>query len=64
MTFYHGCKKFECKPEAQDSQPGFSRIELADATSQDLVARINFPNGISLDLFGSFDAQEIKILLL
>jgi transposase len=64
MTFYHWCKKFECKPEAQDSQPGFSRIELADATSQDLVARINFPNGISLDLFGSFDAQEIKILLL
>jgi transposase len=63
MTFYHWCKKFERKTEAQDSQPGFSRIELADATSQDLVARINFPNGISLDLFGSFDAQEIKILL-
>ena len=61
MTFYHWCKKFECKPEAQDSQPGFSRIELADASSEDLVARINFPNGISLDLFGSFDAQEIKI---
>jgi hypothetical protein len=63
MTFYHWCKKFEGKREAQDSQSGFSRIELADATSQDLVARINFPNGISLDLFGSFDAQEIKILL-
>ena len=57
-------KKFECKPEAQDSLPGFSRIKLADTTSQDLVSRIIFPNGISLDLFGSFDQYENKVLLL
>jgi hypothetical protein len=27
------------------------------------VARINFPDGISLDLFGSFGAHPIKVLL-
>jgi hypothetical protein len=27
MTFYHGCKKFECKLEAQDSKHGY-RLQL------------------------------------
>ena len=63
MSFYHWCKKFECKHDPEVFQTGFSRIELAEATGQDIVARINFPNGISFDLFGPFDAQQIKVLL-
>lgn len=63
MTSYHLCKKFERKPEPEVSQTGFFRIELVEVTSQDNVARINFANGISLDLYGSFDAHELKVLL-
>lgn len=63
VSFYSWCKKFETKNDSQDSQSGFSRIELAESTSQAAVARINYPSGISVELFGSLDPDRIKALL-
>jgi transposase len=63
VSFYSWCKKFEAKTDPKESEPGFSRIELAEATSQEIVARINYPSGISLELFGPLDPDRIKALL-
>lgn len=64
VSFYYWAKKFETtKTDSQDSKSGFSRIELAETTSQVAVARINYPSGISVELFGSVDTDRIKALL-
>lgn len=63
VSFYAWSKKFETKTDSQESQSGFSRIELAEATSQVAVARINYPSGISVELFGFLDPDRIKALL-
>ena len=62
-SFYSWSKKFETKADSQDSQSGFSRIELAEATFQPAVARINYPSGVSVELFGPLDPDRIKALL-
>jgi hypothetical protein len=54
---------FETKTDSQDASTGFTRIELAEATSEVAVARINYPSGISLELFGPLDPDRIKALL-
>ncbi len=63
VSFYSWCKKFETKTDSQDSQSGFSRIELTEATAQIAVAKINYPNGISVELFGPLDPDWIKALV-
>ncbi len=63
VSFYAWCKKFETKSDSQESQAGFSRIELAEAASQIAVARISYPSGISVELFASFDPDWIKALV-
>lgn len=63
VSFYSWCKKFDAKADSQDSQTGFSRIELAESTCQDVVARITYPSGICLELFGSLDPDWIKALV-
>ena len=63
VSFYSWCKKFETKTDSQDASTGFTRIELAEATSQVAVARINYPSGISVELFGPLDPDRIKALL-
>jgi transposase len=63
VSFYSWCKKFETKTDSQDASTGFSRIELADGTLQVAVARINYPSGISVELFGPLDPDRIKALL-
>lgn len=63
VSFYSWCKKFESKADSQDASAGFTRIELAEATSQVAVARINYPSGISVELFGSVDTDRIKALV-
>lgn len=64
VSFYYWCKKFETKSDVQESESGFSRIEHSDPTSQVAVAKINYPSGVSVELFGSFDADRIKSLLI
>jgi transposase len=63
VSFYSWCKKFETKSDSQDASTGFTRIELAEATSHIAVAKINYPSGISLELFGPLDPDRIKALL-
>jgi hypothetical protein len=63
VRFYSWCKKFETKTDSQDASTGFTRIELAETTSRIAVARINYPSGISVELFGSLDPDRIKALL-
>jgi transposase len=63
VSFYSWCKKFETKTDSQDAPTGFTRIELAEATSQLAVARINYPSGISVELFGPLDPDRIKALI-
>lgn len=63
VSFYAWCKKFETKTDSQDASTGFTRIELAESASQAAVAKISYPNGISVELFGSFDPDRIKALV-
>lgn len=63
VSFYSWCEKFETKTDSQEGSTGFTRIELAEATSQVAVARINYPSGVSVELFGSLDPNKIKALL-
>jgi hypothetical protein len=63
VSFYSWCKKFETKTDSGDGTTGFTRIELAESPSQLAVARINYPSGISVELFGSVDTDWIKDLL-
>ena len=63
MSFYAWAKKFETKTDSPDSQSGFSRIELTESTAQVAVARISYPSGVSVELFGSLDPDKIKALL-
>lgn len=63
VSFYSWCKKFESKTDSHDASTGFTRIELAEATSPIAVAKINYPSGISVELYGSVDTDRIKALV-
>ena len=62
VSFYYWCKKFESKPDLPELRSGFTRIGLP-ATSPSAVAKISYPSGVSLELFGQLDANTIKALL-
>jgi hypothetical protein len=61
-SFYYWSRKFENGLPSGIPQAGFSRIEVADLLRR-RVARINYPSGISVELFGSVDADRIKALV-
>lgn len=63
VSFYSWCKKFETKTDSQDASTGFTRIELAESASPAAVAKISYPSGVSVELFGSFDPDWIKALV-
>lgn len=63
VSFYSWCKKFETRTDSQDATAGFTRIELAESASQVAVAKISYPSGVSVELFGHFDSDRIKALL-
>jgi hypothetical protein len=63
VSFYSWCKKFGTKTDSLNASAGFTRIELAEAPSQLAVARITYPSGISVELFGSVDPDWIKSLV-
>ncbi len=62
-SFYYWSKKFATDLPAGNCPAGFSRIEVAEATFQLAVAKINYPSGISVELFGPLDPARIKALL-
>ncbi len=63
VSFYYWTKKFETKTNSPGSQTGFSRIELAESIAQVAVAKIHYPSGVSVELFGSLDPDRIKALV-
>jgi len=63
VSFYSWCKKFETKTDSGDGTTGFTRIELAESPAQVAVARISYPSGISVELFGPVDSERIKALV-
>jgi hypothetical protein len=63
VSFYSWCRKFETKTDSQDASTGFTRIELAESGPQSAVAKISYPSGVSVELFGSFDPDWIKALV-
>jgi hypothetical protein len=63
VSFYSWCKKFETKSDSQDASTGFTRIELAEFASQVAVAKISYPSGVSVELFGPLDPDWIKALV-
>jgi hypothetical protein len=62
-SFYYWSKKFAADFPASNSPIGFSRIEVADPVLPTPLARITYPSGISVELFGSLDPDRIKALL-
>ena len=62
VSFYYWCKKSESKPDLPELRSGFTRIGLP-ATSPSAVAKISYPSGVSLELFGQLDTDAIKALL-
>ena len=63
VSFYSWCKKFETTTDSQYASTGFTRIELAESGPQSAVAKISYPSGVSVELFGSFDPDWIKALV-
>ena len=63
QTFYYWCRKFSSDPVVSDSPSGFSIIPT-DSFPVNPVAKISYPSGISVELFGSVDPDWIKALVL
>ena len=61
--FYYWSRKFENGPPSGNSPAGFSRIEVSGPILPTAVARISYPSGISVELFGLVDADRIKALV-
>jgi hypothetical protein len=63
VSFYYWCKKFDLKPDTLERRTDFTRIDLSQTASSSAVAKINYPNGVSLELFGFLDTDRIKALV-
>lgn len=62
-SFYYWSKKFATDLPAGNCPVGFSRIEVADQNLPTPLARITYPSGIRVELFGPLDPDRIKALL-
>jgi len=63
FRFYYWCKKF-----GQDSIPagqksGFTRVSVCGHGPSSPAARIAYPNGEVVELFGLLDPEKIKTLV-
>lgn len=63
VTFYYWCKKFGGEPLSAESDSGFTRLSVSEHDSSSVSARIIYPNGVSVELFGSADSERIKALV-
>jgi len=61
--FYYWCRKFETSVSHPEPAAGFTRIATPLASALVPVARISYPSGISVELFGHIDADMIKKFL-
>lgn len=62
QTFYYWCKKFDTDSATSASPSPFSIIPTAHITASP-VARISYPSGISVELFGVVDVVTVRELV-
>lgn len=62
-TFYYWTKKFS-RTDNEEALPvaGFKRLDVDTPARQGAVARISYPSGITVELFGSPDPILIRSL--
>jgi len=63
VSFYYWCKKFDLKPDTMERRTDFTRIDLSQTASSSAVAKINYPNGVCVELFGAMDAVTVRELV-
>ena len=61
-TFYYWCKKFDTDSVTTASPSPFSIIPMDHITASP-VARISYPSGISVELFGVVDVVTVRELV-
>lgn len=61
-TFYYWCRKFDTDTVPTSSPSPFSIIPTDHITASP-VARINYPSGISVELFGAVDVETVRELV-
>lgn len=62
-TFYYWTKKFSRTDNEEALQvAGFRRLDVATPAGQGAVARISYPSGITVELFGTPDRDLIRSL--
>lgn len=62
QTFYYWCKKFDSDSVTKASPSPFSIIPTDHITSSP-VARISYPSGICVELFGVVDVVTVRELV-
>lgn len=61
-TFYYWCKKFDVDSVSPSSSAPFSIIPMDHITASP-VARISYPSGICVELFGAVDMVTLRELV-
>lgn len=62
-AFYYWCRKFDMKQPSLNGQSSFSLVFPNPGLQKDPVIKINYPSGISIELFGKVDSDTVKKLL-
>ena len=63
FRFYYWCKKFGGDSVSDEPDSGFTRLSVSGLDFPQVSVRINYPNGVSVELFGSADVERIKALV-
>jgi hypothetical protein len=61
-AFYYWCKKFGLEGSSPAGRSSFSVITPDLGFQREPVVRINFPSGVSIELFGKLEIESIKKL--
>jgi hypothetical protein len=61
-TFYYWCRKFDTDTAPIASNSSFSIIPMRPVTAV-TIARINYPSGDCVELFGTVDVSTVRELL-
>jgi hypothetical protein len=62
-AFYYWANKVLREESISGTPPGFSLINHPAVNAHGPAARINYPSGVSIDIFGQLDAETVKSLL-
>ena len=62
-SFYYWTNKFLREESNSGTSASFSLIASPEVNLHGPAARINYPSGVSIDIFGRLDAEMVKSLL-